>query len=215
MDLEQRVKTLEYEMKILKNEIQRTLLDIQEQVLVHYYPALRTEETGVPANAVQAVEASRAKANQNPTPTAPVVKQVSLDEARSFARAADPTAPAPAPQSNSAPEPTAAPAVAAVATPVADEATRMSKLLQWALDGSAKMGSDRFDALIKECARQGALTPEMQQVLAQIAPLNRRAAPETVSAGDMIRVVLELDAILGRAPDVEQALSWIEEAKLG
>ncbi len=29
MELEQRVKTLEYEIKILKNEVQRTLLDIQ------------------------------------------------------------------------------------------------------------------------------------------------------------------------------------------
>jgi len=38
--LEQRVKTLEYEMKILKNQIQRTLLDIQEQILIHYYPTL-------------------------------------------------------------------------------------------------------------------------------------------------------------------------------
>ena len=44
MELEHRVKTLEHEIKILKNEIQRTLLDIQEQVLVHYYPALRTED---------------------------------------------------------------------------------------------------------------------------------------------------------------------------
>ena len=45
-ELEGRVKTLEYEMKILKNEIQRTLLDIQEQVLIHYYPSLRMEDEG-------------------------------------------------------------------------------------------------------------------------------------------------------------------------
>jgi len=44
--LEQRVKNLEYEIKILKSQIQRTLLDIQEQVLVHYYPELRSEADG-------------------------------------------------------------------------------------------------------------------------------------------------------------------------
>jgi hypothetical protein len=47
VELGQRVKTLEYEMRILKNEIQKTLLDIQEQVLIHYYPALRTEESSL------------------------------------------------------------------------------------------------------------------------------------------------------------------------
>lgn len=45
MALENRVKTLEYEMKILKNEMQQLLLDIQEQLLIHYYPSLRTDES--------------------------------------------------------------------------------------------------------------------------------------------------------------------------
>jgi hypothetical protein len=80
VELEQRVKTLEYELKILKNEIQRTLLDIHEQVLVHYYPSLRLEETQAPATVVQAVEAARAKQSRTepaapaasaPTPSTP------------------------------------------------------------------------------------------------------------------------------------------------
>ena len=83
MELDQRVKALEYELKILKNEIQRTLLDIQEQVLVHYYPSLRAEDTTPPADAV--AQLSRA---QTATP-AVTTKKVSLDEVR--------TTPAPAP----------------------------------------------------------------------------------------------------------------------
>jgi len=61
MELEQRVKTLEYEMKLLKNEVQRTLLDIQEQVLVHYYPALRTEEEKPSEGTIQAIEVLRSR----------------------------------------------------------------------------------------------------------------------------------------------------------
>jgi hypothetical protein len=40
VSLEDRVRELEEELKVLKNEIQTTLLDIQEQILVHYYPSL-------------------------------------------------------------------------------------------------------------------------------------------------------------------------------
>ena len=74
MDLEQRVKTLEYEMKILKADVQRTLLDIQEQVLVHYYPALRTEEEKPSEGTIQAIEALRSKQTRSTGPTAPIAE---------------------------------------------------------------------------------------------------------------------------------------------
>lgn len=44
MKIETRVEALELELKILKAEIQNTLLEIREQVLNHYYPELRAEE---------------------------------------------------------------------------------------------------------------------------------------------------------------------------
>ena len=44
MKIETRVEALELELKILKAEIQSTLLEIREQVLNHYYPELRAEE---------------------------------------------------------------------------------------------------------------------------------------------------------------------------
>ncbi len=44
MKIETRLEKLEHEFKVLKNEIQATLLEIQEQVLNRYYPALRAEE---------------------------------------------------------------------------------------------------------------------------------------------------------------------------
>jgi hypothetical protein len=44
MNEESRIEALEHEVKILKNEIQSTLLEIREQILNHYYPELRAEE---------------------------------------------------------------------------------------------------------------------------------------------------------------------------
>ena len=44
MDLEQRVQALEQELEILKNQIQTTLLEIQEQLSTKAYPSLRAED---------------------------------------------------------------------------------------------------------------------------------------------------------------------------
>lgn len=58
MALEDRVKELEEELKVLKNEIQTTLLDIQEQILSHYYPSLYPS-ANKEANLAQANAANR------------------------------------------------------------------------------------------------------------------------------------------------------------
>jgi hypothetical protein len=44
VSLEQRVKKLEDEVKILKNQIQNTLLEIQAEIMGHYYTSLRAED---------------------------------------------------------------------------------------------------------------------------------------------------------------------------
>jgi len=94
VELDQRVKALEYEMKILKNEVQRTLLDIQEQVLIHYYPALRAaDDSGPSEGTMQSLESIRERrasvggtTASAETPAPPSVKQVSLEEIRALER---------------------------------------------------------------------------------------------------------------------------------
>ncbi len=198
MELEQRVKALEYEVKILKNEIQRTLLDIQEQVLVHYYPTLRSEESGPSEGTVQAVEALRAKqAAPTPVPAAvPTAKKVSLDEIRAAQSAA--AAPAPAP-----------------AAGTALDAAAMVKLSGWVTESAAKMGGQRTARLVQACASTGILTPQVAEMLARLASLGADSGPAAVAVNEVLGVVLKLDEVLGRAADVEEALSVIEEAKLG
>jgi hypothetical protein len=92
VELEQRVKTLEYEMKIMKNEVQRTLLDIQEQVLVYYYPALRAAEAKPSEGTIQAIEALRSRqAALRAAPAAPSPSEVPANSAPSIASAAPPS----------------------------------------------------------------------------------------------------------------------------
>ncbi|GJM40400.1 MAG: hypothetical protein DHS20C20_06820 [Ardenticatenaceae bacterium] len=68
MSLEDRVKELEEELKVLKNEIRATLLDIEEQVLVHYYPSLYPSVN----------EETRPKLNQQPDPPQQTVNQPAM-----------------------------------------------------------------------------------------------------------------------------------------
>lgn len=193
MELDQRVKALEYEMKILKNEIQRTLLDIQEQVLVHYYPSLRSEDAQVPTEAV--TQFSRAQA-ANSAAQPPVAKKVSLDEIR--ATQTPPAAPA------AAPKPAGA----------FNQAT-MVKLAEWVNESIARLGGGRVSRLIEQCVVKGILDADTKAILLRLTSLNKEPDPERVAANDVLSTVLKLDEVLGRAGDVDEALALMEEANLG
>lgn len=56
MKIENRVEALEIELKILKSEVQATLLEIREQILNHYYPELRAEEPTRPLPPAKSAE---------------------------------------------------------------------------------------------------------------------------------------------------------------
>jgi hypothetical protein len=61
VDVEVKLQTLEAELKILKNEMHEVLLEIQEQILLHYYPSLRPEEKEPSDAVLQALEAIQEK----------------------------------------------------------------------------------------------------------------------------------------------------------
>jgi hypothetical protein len=193
MELEQRVKTLEYEIKVLKSEIQRTLLDVQEQVLIHYYPNLRSEDRTAPKSAAPAAMPVLLEDDPRDPPlerrsAAPIVRQVSLDQVL--------TKQGGLPRDNG-------------------EISGMSQMLEWGLNSAATMGANRFKQLITVCETRGVLSPDLRDMFLRIALLNRRAAPETIGVPEMSEVVLQLDSILGRTPDIQEALELIEEAQLG
>ncbi len=103
MALEDRVRELEEELKVLKNEIQTTLLDIQEQILSHYYPSLYPS-ANKEANLAQVSVARHTAEAAAPQPT---------PAAMPTAAAADPVQTA-APAQASAPSPAHAPVYGAV-----------------------------------------------------------------------------------------------------
>lgn len=75
MDLEKRVEQLEQELEILKNQIQTTLLAIQEHVLSNTYPALRAPERGMGSAPAEVVPSH----TEEPTPPPPSPrKQIKL-----------------------------------------------------------------------------------------------------------------------------------------
>lgn len=190
MELDQRVKALEYEMKILKNEIQRTLLDIQEQILVHYYPALRAEDSAPPAEAVAQL-ANRAAAAATSAPAAPIMKKVSLDEVRTVPAASAPRA-----------------------SGSVDQAA-MVKLLEWVNDSMARLGSKRTSKLIETCVTRTILDNDTKAILLRLTSLNQQPDPAQVPANDALTIMLRLDEVLGRAAEIDEALTVIEEAGLG
>jgi hypothetical protein len=198
VELEQRVKALEYEIKILKNEIQRTLLDIQEQVLIHYYPSLRSEESSPSEGALQAVEAIRAKQAGQQVANLPAAKKVTLDEIRAHgigAASAQSTA-------------------VAQAGGKMDQAT-MTKLSRWVSESAAKLGGERTGRLVTACSAKGVLSSEAKEPLLRLASTTKGAAPGNVSPHEELGAILKLDELLGRVANVEEAFLLIEEANRG
>lgn len=203
--LEQRIKTLEYEIKILKNEIQRTLLDIQEQVLSHYYPELRSASGSLEDAAKVAYEQVREKK-----------KGMAGDE------------PEPAP----APVVVAAPAATAAATaggngnggngngggdaPGEMPHTLIVALSSWAHKTITKTGQERTSKLVETCADRSWIRADIADFIRKLIAMEEAGAPpELPPTNELLQAVIDLCKHLGRNCSMDDAISVIDEAKLG
>jgi hypothetical protein len=193
MELEQRVKTLEYEMKILKNEIQRTLMDIQEQILVHYYPSLRREDDTPSEGIIQTFESiQKKKGPVEETSPPPPAKKVSLEEIQAVEGEASPPPEAEMSQDN------------------------LMHLSGWVTKAVKRMGGERTRKLVQAYTEKGFVTPKIEGFLLKLTAMsNDESPPEKVEMQETLSVLLELNKLLSLEEDVETALSLIEEADLG
>jgi hypothetical protein len=223
--LEQRIKTLEYEFKILKNEIQRTLLDIQEQVLMHYYPTLRADDAGAEAEVQQSLRAVQEKkqtaappepttrvtlasAPPAPSPSVPAVevpvvaKKVSLDDVRQARGEAPPPA-------------DGASAEAPALIGGVEQATAIA-LSAWVNTSANKIGGERLTKLVETAAMRGSVTQDVRNVVMKLVSLGvNGASPAVVPVNDSLKVVTKLYEIVGRPASVEEAINIIDEARVG
>ncbi len=112
MDLEERVTLLEQEVQILKNQIQATLLDIQEHLLTNAYPSLRAEgDAPAPGPAPAPVKTIAARADDPADEAAlPAAPDAALPDVAPRSPAAEPLPPP-------APFPAPAPRALVVAEP--------------------------------------------------------------------------------------------------
>ena len=236
--LDQRVKALEYEIKILKNEIQRTLLDVQEQILVHYYPDLRSEggsadqegamhaieaiatkkaQMDSTAKVAQKAAAAKAKAAAPPEPIAPVVPVMpelaaELDDDEDDANSQVVIKPISLDQVRASGDsaPTGSGAVEAASH------DQVAALSAWTTDTVSHIGAERTVTIIASAVRRGMVPADSQVFLERLAAMGDDAnVPEKLAINHVLNAVLGLQQAAGQETNPEDAINLIDEANLG
>lgn len=215
MSLETRVEILEHELKILKNEIERTLLEIQNQVLVHYYPSLRAEDSAPPKDLLPLLESAFAEeedepetkmanrdteANEMPA-IGPKTKEISLTEVKQK------RGPTLTPREMSVAKVVApAKAVVSLANPktslwpeeVIDQAL-LPALAKWVNESVEKIGKELTQNMVESSANAEQITPAVMNLLLQFVTLcDEDHPPAEVTTKELMDVLLKLDKLLSQ-----------------
>jgi len=196
MNLEDRITGLEDEFKILKNEIQSVLLNVQEQVLNHHFDDFY-EDTPPRAKAAPAnVEAAEVEAGppqgESPQPQGPAVPEEA------------PRHQAEVPQSVYAASP---PPSSARVHGHLDVATVVG-LAKWVNDTVKDIGRRSTSEVVEIYDMAGHLAPEVKEVLLRFVSLNgSEELQEKVEMRNLVIAMLKLDRILGRKADAAAVLS--------
>jgi hypothetical protein len=219
--LEQRVKTLEYELKILKNEIQRTLLDIQEQVLVHYYPDLRTNsdsDADAVSHSMATIQEKKGQLDATAQLRARAAAASEKANPQSAPIAAVPVAPTPTPPPPPVQQPMRVAQAVSAAAAGGDEATpaQMMALSDWVSDTVAHIGRGRTAQVVDAAGSMGWIAADAVPFLQRLADIgDETSVPASLPTNDILNAVVGLQSASGRDPDPEDALNLIDEAHLG
>ena len=194
IELEQRIKTLEHEVNLLHNDLNDVLLNIQEQVLLHFYPDLMPEEDPFSDDGELEEDASLAADEVLlDEPPAPAARKVTLEEMRARQ---DPSI--------------------AAGEDRESQQDPLKNLSEWVTDSASKLGGDRAASLLEVYSERGLLPLGSEITLLQLASdCDQDDSPVSVAVNEMLDAVMKLNELLGRDADAEEAISLIEEAHLG
>ena len=225
MTLEDRVRVLEDEVGILKDQIRNTLLEIQEQILIHYYPSLRADPSPADGGALL----SRGNPTARNASTFTGLQRVAIDSSGPTPEEPERETLPPAGQGHSpwSPEPPAELAEQArdpspepaAHQPAATHNTvppPITRLMEWASDSVEKLGRERTIRAIEAYAKGGYLDPAIKDTLLQLLALSDEPAlVERVSLRVIAEILRQLNEILGHEPDLTVAQAFLEEAHIG
>jgi len=89
-------------------------------------------------------------------------------------------------------------------------------LTGWVSSAVPKIGKDRATKLLEVVSQKGYLASDAKDVLVKLCTATGGDGPsDKVATNDILTALLKLNELLGRGTNVEEALSLIDEAKLG
>ncbi len=224
MALEDRVRALEDEIGILKGQVHSTLLEIQEQILMHYYPDLRAKDA---APADGALAFSRGNAGSRSVPPFVGLQRVAIGSAeKALAPDQDEMGPekpegaglpAGAPGASAEDEPPSAEGpMATVGLAEGTDWSTVTRLMEWASVSVEAMGRERVARALTAYAKGGHLSSSACGALLQIVALADEGSRKgRVRVRAVLDRLLKLNEILDCDMDVAAVSRLVEEESVG
>ncbi len=210
MNLESRVEVLEHELKILKNEIEETLLEIHDQVLVHYYPALRSDDSTAPVELSAPPSKSQTKSSNLPHPLADAVAQPRASKAEH--KSADSRLDALQSsdiksgdiqhrQPMNAP---LLPSVQGIPSAPGLSTTALSSLAKWVSNAVERVGKTNALQMIDSCTAEMNCSDAIKSALLQLIDLSVEEFPaQQVDTTALMDLILSLNKVIQQAMRAE------------
>jgi len=195
VELEDRVTTLEHELKILKNEIQQTLLDLREALLTSAYPELSGED------ADEEQDRFGRYAETLPTQNVEAVSRLGAipsteEEERTNGKVHRDT-----------------PGDGQGAPSDGKERRQpsLTALMAWAGQSVQRIGKDRTQQALEAWTRSGHLSEETKDLLVQLIAMSEDEEPsEKVRMQDILQVLMALGELFGEDMKLTDALSHMD-----
>ncbi len=189
MEVEQKIKEIDDQLRVLKSEVKQTLVDIREEILTRYRNPFSVVQLP-PKSEVTAFEKEPSREEEKP-------------ETRDRERGGAPTG-----VKETLPPPAFHPPDRR--KEYADgsmDLTTVAGLTQWAGNSMRKVGKKRVESIVEVYEMSGLLPAQFKEILLRLIDLADGEEPEgRVTVKDCIAVFVQLDSILGRGYKPEAAV---------